>query len=589
MSLSYHTSGQYFLYSWTHTDLAAPDSAAMVYLGTILSQSVTDEAGTGTYTLLQGGRWYFTPGEYDDYMYVTHNTLAFTVEMGISQEADYSKVPQLIESNLNGMKMMLRQVNRAGVTGLVTDASTGLPVRATIDIPAIDDQGKLLPRMADSLYGRYYRYLEPGVYTLLVSAPGYRSITSEVTIYPDSLTHLNIQMGGSPNLELTGLRIDDPTGNRNGVLDNGETATVELYITNTGRQPVHGLVADIRSEDAYIQITPDQYLIDSLAAGQTGRLTLTAAVSSDTPETHVAECFAGLLSTEGYRVTLNFRLQNFLGFFDDFESGENGWVHQSYGTTENNQDDWQLGTPAGKSTDPRQAYSGSSCWGNDLGWDSYQGEWWDGNYQGMVYNYLQSPVIDCSNFSDTGLKLMRWLNTQLNDSGRILVNGVLVWESANLGNHDLVWTQQIIDISDIADGNSAVILTFELKTNRAVHDGGWNIDDVIVASGLFAESSIDEIEISEAPVRLFDAWPSPFTSMTTIKYYIRAEGPVELTIIDQAGRTIRSLVKGDQPPGYHEAVWYGINNNGQSVASGTYFYRLSAGKTIITKRLVLLK
>jgi len=220
---------------------------------------------------------------------------------------------------------------------------------------------------------------------------------------------------------------------------------------------------------------------------------------------------------------------------------------------------------------------------------SYQGEWWDGNYQGMVYNYLRSPVIDCSDFSGTGLKLMRWLNTQLNDFGWIKVNGVLVWASADAGTHDSVWTQQLIDISDVADENSEVTVTFELKSNRAVHDGGWNIDDVVVASGLFAGSSTDETDISRAPVRLNDAFPSPFNSITTIKYYIRDEGPVELTIIDQAGRTIKTLVTGDQSPGWHDTVWYGNNSNGQPVASGTYFYKLSAGKNTITKRLILLK
>lgn len=589
MSLSYHTSGEYFLHPWTHTDLAAPDSAALVYLGNILCHSVTGEAGTTTYTLMQGGRWYFTPGEYDDYMYVTHNTLAYTVEMGTSQAADYSLVPQLIEHNLNGFKTMLRQVKRAGVTGLITDGATGLPLVATIDIPAIDGQGKLLPRMADSLYGRYYRYLAPGTYTMMFSAPGYESITREVTIYRDSLTYLNIPMGGAPCLELAGLRIDDTSGNHNGLPENGETATVELFLKNTGLKSAHGITADIRSDDAFILISPDIYQIDSLAAGETGRLTLTATFSSDTPETHRVRCTASLLTTEGYRVTLSFGLQNFLGFKDDFESGENGWVHQSYGTAENIQDDWQRGTPAGKTTDPDRAYSGTNCWGNDLGWESYQGEWWDGNYQGMVYNYLRSPEIDCSGFTGTGLKLMRWLNTQLNDLGRIRVNGELIWASPDEGLHDTVWTPQIIDISEIADGNSGVTVTFELKTNRAVHDGGWNIDDVVVANGLFAGSSIDETDVSRMPVRLDDAFPSPFNSMATIRYYIRDGGPVELKIIDQTGRTVKTLVTGYQSPGYHDAVWYGTHGNGQAAASGTYLYRLSAGNTILTKRLILLK
>jgi len=589
MSLTYHTSGQYVLYSWTHTDLAAPDSAALVYLGALISNSIAGEHGDGTYTLLQGGRWYFTAGEYNDYLYATHNTLSYTVEMGTSQDADYSLVPEMVESNLNGMKTMLRQVNRAGVTGQVTDAATGLPVRAEIGIPSIDDQGKLLPRMSDSLYGRYYRYLAPGRYTLEITAPGYQSVTREITVSADSLTRWNIALENSAYLEFTGLRIIDTGGNLNGILDNGETAAVQLFVTNTGRRALNGLQADIRSEDPYIQIIPDQNLIEYLGAGASCTFTLTATVSPDAPENHTARCIIDILASEGYRTALIFQLQNFLGFFDDFESGAAGWTHQSYGTTENVQDDWQLGTPAGRGGDPDRAYSGSNSWGNDLGWDSYQGTWWDGLYQGNVYNYLRSPVIDCSGFSGTGLKLMRWLNTKLNDLGRIKVNNVLVWESPDQGIHDSVWTRQVIDISAVADNNPEVTLTFELRTNRAVHDGGWNIDDVVVASGLFAGSSIDETEISRAPVVLSDAFPSPFNSMTIIKYYIRDGGPVELTIIDQAGRTIHTLVNGDQCPGFHEIAWYGNNTHGQAAPPGTYFYKLSAGKTTITKRLVLLR
>jgi carboxypeptidase T len=102
MGLSYHTSGQYVLYPWTHTYDAAPDSSAMIYLGNLISESITFTGGH--YSLLQGGRWYFTAGEWCDYMYVTHNTLAFTVEMGTSQAPDYSVVPAMVESNLQGMK-----------------------------------------------------------------------------------------------------------------------------------------------------------------------------------------------------------------------------------------------------------------------------------------------------------------------------------------------------------------------------------------------------------------------------------------------------------------------------------------------------
>src|SRR6185295_13093423 len=46
-------------------------------------------------------------------------------------------------------------------------------------------------------------------------------------------------------------------------------------------------------------------------------------------------------------------------FFDDFEGGAGAWTHG--GTN----DDFELGTPAGKSTDPAAAFSGVNCFGKD--------------------------------------------------------------------------------------------------------------------------------------------------------------------------------------------------------------------------------
>lgn len=712
MSLTYHTSAQYVLYPWTHTDAAAPDSAAMVYLGNLISQSITCPSGgvNGHYELVQGGRWYFTAGEYCDYMYVTHNTLAYTVELGLSQAPDYSVVPEMVESNLKGMKTMLRQVGRAGVTGLITDTYSGLPVSATVDIPSIYNQGKVPPRLADSLFGRYYRYLIPGSYSFQISAPGYRTIVREITISPDSLIHWNIKMeraaflvvdkvslsdrksgntsgngdglinlgetigftlslanvqsikamqvyakissvnpnirilsdslyfgtiegnkskssadtvlfridpntpdgedleltisigdaGGfgwlehvhlevyAPRLELTSIRIDDSDGNQNGAFDNGETVGIELQVANNGRQDIHDLSAILNTGDPYFQIITDQDESDQLGIGEVHIFHFTVNLSSNAPKAYIADFNADITSAEGYSPAFTFKLNNIYGFCDDFESGVNGWVHHSYGTTSNNHDDWQLGTPAGKGGDPDYAFSGKNCWGTDMGWDSFDGMSWDGLYQANVYNYLRSPVIDCSSMTGVGLKFMRWLNVRISDYARIKVNNQIVWESPQLGNFDSAWTGQIIDISAIADGNPVVTITFELETNSTATMGGWNIDDVIVANGLVSASGSTEISLNMEPAVLYDSYPSPFNSVATIKYYTGNGGPVELTIYDLSGNKVKTLVSSNQPSGQHETAWDGKNGNGQSVPSGIYFYQLKAGKFVRTKRLVLL-
>jgi len=65
--------------------------------------------------------------------------------------------------------------------------------------------------------------------------------------------------------------------------------------------------------------------------------------------------------------------------------------------------------------------------------------------------------------------------------------------------------------------------------------------------------------------------------------------PVTLTIFDVLGRHVTTMVNGIEPSGEHEVSWDGRNQNGQSVASGVYFYRLKAGSFERTRSMLLLK
>jgi len=84
--------------------------------------------------------------------------------------------------------------------------------------------------------------------------------------------------------------------------------------------------------------------------------------------------------------------------------------------------------------------------------------------------------------------------------------------------------------------------------------------------------------------------PNPFNPSTTISYRLAETLPVSLRVYDLSGRLVRTLVHGEnQSPGAHEFVWEGRNDGGQSVASGTYVYRLDAGGYAVSRRLMLLK
>jgi hypothetical protein len=84
--------------------------------------------------------------------------------------------------------------------------------------------------------------------------------------------------------------------------------------------------------------------------------------------------------------------------------------------------------------------------------------------------------------------------------------------------------------------------------------------------------------------------PNPFNPTTTIKYQVKESGPVSLRIYNVAGQLVRTLVDGQRNAGkVYEASWNGLNNGGQPVSSGVYFYKLVAKNFTQTKKMVLLK
>lgn len=62
-----------------------------------------------------------------------------------------------------------------------------------------------------------------------------------------------------------------------------------------------------------------------------------------------------------------------------------------------------------------------------------------------------------------------------------------------------------------------------------------------------------------------------------------------LQIFDVGGRLVRTLMNGAASEGRKTAEWDGRKNQGMSVASGTYFYRLTAPGFAETRKMVLLK
>ncbi len=102
----------------------------------------------------------------------------------------------------------------------------------------------------------------------------------------------------------------------------------------------------------------------------------------------------------------------------------------------------------------------------------------------------------------------------------------------------------------------------------------------------------DPTGIGDGPFRtvVLENFPNPFNPNTLIRYGFEPPGGhTTLAIYDVHGRRVRTLVNEYQPAGVHTVVWDGRDNAGMKVASGVYFYRLTAPGVEETRRMVLLK
>lgn len=93
----------------------------------------------------------------------------------------------------------------------------------------------------------------------------------------------------------------------------------------------------------------------------------------------------------------------------------------------------------------------------------------------------------------------------------------------------------------------------------------------------------------EGTFALHDAAPNPFNPTTRIEFDVARPGFVSLRVYDARGRQVSTLVDGDLPPGRHQRTWNGTNDGGKRVATGVYFYKMTAGGFTKTRRMVLLK
>ncbi|TNE72860.1 T9SS type A sorting domain-containing protein [bacterium] len=97
-------------------------------------------------------------------------------------------------------------------------------------------------------------------------------------------------------------------------------------------------------------------------------------------------------------------------------------------------------------------------------------------------------------------------------------------------------------------------------------------------------TSVEKGEQLPTEVELNQSFPNPFNPSTTIRFGVPQQTHVRLEVYDILGRRISILMNETKSAGR-----YNVTFNAQNLASGVYFYRLSAGSKVITKQMTLIK
>jgi hypothetical protein len=83
--------------------------------------------------------------------------------------------------------------------------------------------------------------------------------------------------------------------------------------------------------------------------------------------------------------------------------------------------------------------------------------------------------------------------------------------------------------------------------------------------------------------------PNPFNPRTEINFSLASKAPVRLEVFNIMGQVVRTLVNEERSAGSYQVAWDGLNDTGESVTSGVYFYKLNAGDFTETRKMVLVR
>ncbi len=136
-------------------------------------------------------------------------------------------------------------------------------------------------------------------------------------------------------------------------------------------------------------------------------------------------------------------------------------------------------------------------------------------------------------------------------------------------------------------GNDSSHTSYESCENKT--NAMWWLTATLTGWSSSPATGSGDLPLPSAVSILDQNFPNPFNPSTMIAFELEAAGRAKLDVFDAAGRFVKTLVDETLPAARHEVNWNGKDASGRSVASGVYFYSITANGLRDTKKMILLR
>ena len=206
-----HSEKIHYSFKWNDAK-ECPDFAENQIIAETVASLIPTEAGDDNY---EPSPSLSRRGHAHDWFYQAHGTTQLLIECGTSNiQPPPDIVDDTCERNAAGAYWMMNRVlgyqtDRSMLTGHIYDEVTNQPLDAEV-IVMEKHASFFKTRKADLLYGRFWRFLLPGTYTLKIRKEGYEEkIIENVTVNNSIWTELEIDLIPLPEVEINGAVTSD--------------------------------------------------------------------------------------------------------------------------------------------------------------------------------------------------------------------------------------------------------------------------------------------------------------------------------------------------------------------------------------------